>query len=78
MLSLCFPPQVQLEEEQEEELITVDAVGCFQEEEEVEVVDDDDDDDEDEERSEVCSASGSQLWNPFPLSDPDDCSLTDC
>ncbi|XP_015250733.1 PREDICTED: cip1-interacting zinc finger protein-like isoform X3 [Cyprinodon variegatus] len=52
MKSAEHKEQVQLEEEQEEELITVDAVGCFQEEEEVEVVDDDDDD-EDEERSET-------------------------
>lgn len=33
LLSTC---QVQLEEAQEEELITVDAVGCFEEEEEEE------------------------------------------
>lgn len=35
--------QVQLKDGQEEELITLDAVGCFKEEEEVEVVEEDED-----------------------------------
>lgn len=59
--------QVQLGDEQEEELITVDALGCF-EEEEVEVVDEDEETAPSEvQGSEVSAASacGSKTWNRF-------------
>lgn len=61
--------QVQLGDKQEEELITVDAVGCFEEEEEeVEVVDEDEETAPSEvQGSEVSatSACGSKTWNRF-------------
>ncbi|XP_047237673.1 cdkn1a interacting zinc finger protein 1b [Girardinichthys multiradiatus] len=62
--------QVQLEEGQEEELITVDALGCFEEEEEeeedVEVVDEN----EDTEQSEVVLSEPVNPKEPEEESDP--------
>ncbi|KAF6715646.1 Cip1-interacting zinc finger protein [Oryzias melastigma] len=52
MKSAEHKQQVQLEESQEEELITLDAVGCFEEEEEVEVAEEGQQG-EDEEESEM-------------------------
>lgn len=70
MLRCDLTCQVQLEEAQEEELITLDAVGCFEEEEEVEVAEEGQQGDEEEspgEHSQVGSVCGSEraptvLW----------------